>query len=233
MLFLIRNESMANPFKDFGCAMFGFFKKLPTWAARDFKWPLLAVPLIVCFILYFLFAGNAFGWLDEDKCKHDLEIVHPAVLAAVILTAGAGWFVRRDGAVLFIGILGALAFSRELMGQGSSFVFILGVICLIFYGMKKPEKISGFVSSKWSQSLLGSCFLCYLVSQLLDRGVIKRIGWVVFMDKSWEVPFSSNFEECLEALGGIFLLACVLSLFRKTGQRILLQFDSHSRVVSE
>ena len=59
---------------------------------------------------------------------------------------------------------------------------------------------------RWATPLLGMCFVCYLSSQLLDRGIVKRIGWLILWDTSWKPAYSSNLEEALETLGGLFLL---------------------------
>ncbi len=34
----------------------------------------------------------------------------------------------------------------------------------------------------------------------------QRIGWLILWDTSWKLPYSSNLEESLESLGGLFLL---------------------------
>ena len=95
---------------------------------------------------------------------------------------------------------------RELIGQGSTFVLYAAIIGLILYGNRDPERIGSLLRSRWAASFLGMCFVCYLSSQLLDRGIVKRIGWLIFWDTSWELPYSSTLEEALESLGGFFLL---------------------------
>ena len=80
------------------------------------------------------------------------------------------------------------------------------MIFLVVYGNRHPDRIASLLNSKWATSFLGMCFVCYLTSQLLDRGVVKRIGWLILWDTSWKPPHASNIEEALESLGGLFLL---------------------------
>ncbi len=135
-----------------------------------------------------------------------MEVVHPALLAGFLLVSLLRLWVSRDPAFAFLAVLSVFVLGRELMGQGSTVILYAALIGLIIYGNRYPDRIASLLQSKWATSFLGMCFVCYLSSQLLDRGIVKRIGWLILWDTSWKPPFSSNLEEALESLGGLFLL---------------------------
>ena len=197
-----------------------FIQALPDWWRRDFMWRLIAWPFLFIVLMYILSDANIFGWQDSSVCKNDLEIIHPALLLLTIILSVGGWLKAKDSALLFLGFLAAFALARELLGQGSTFVFIAGIIGLIIYCNRDLERIKTLLNSKWSTSLLGMCFICYFISQLFDRGLIKRIWWLVKMDTSLKLPYSSNIEEGLESLGGFFLVLTSISLIIHTGKRL-------------
>ncbi len=206
-----------------------FISALPDWWRRDFIWRLMAAPVLFIVFMYILSDVNIFGWQDSSVCKNDLEIIHPALLLLTIIISVGGWLKTKDSALIFIGFLAAFAMARELLGQGSTFIFVAGIIGLIIYGDRDHERIKTLLNSKWSTSLLGMCFICYFISQLLDRGFIKRIGWLVTMDTSWKPPYSSNIEEGLESLGGFFLVLTSISLIIFTGKWLTAKRDTVGR----
>jgi hypothetical protein len=176
------------------------------WVRRDFKWGLLIMPILLSALVYRLSVADFQGWGDHSVFKPLMEIVHPALLAGFLLVSLLRLWVSRDTAFAFLAVLSAFVLGRELMGQGSTFILYAALIGLIIYGNRHPDRIASLLRSKWATSFLGMCFVCYLSSQLLDRGIIKRIGWLILWDTSWKPPFSSNLEEALESLGGLFLL---------------------------
>ena len=187
-------------------SIIGFLSSLLGWARCDFLWGLLIVPVLYVVLVYFLSEANFQGWSESKVFKPLMEIVHPALLAAFLLASLLRFWVSRDTAFAFLAVLSVFVLARELIGQGSSFILYAALIGLIVYGNQHPDRITSLLRSKWATSFLGMCFVCYLSSQLLDRGVIKRIGWLILWDTSWTVPYSSNLEEALESLGGLFLL---------------------------
>lgn len=200
-------------------ALLELARSLPQWLRRDFIWTLLAIPCLFLVVMYSLSRTDVLGWQDTSVCKQAMEILHPSLLAAATLISLAGWIRRRDAALAFLGILCAAALTRELLGQGSSFVFIFVLLSLITYGGGNRESIATLLQSPWATSLLGMCFVCYIASQLLDRGVIKRIGWLILFDTSWRPPYASNLEEGLETLGGLFLLIAAVFLLVLAGKK--------------
>jgi len=189
-----------------GRAIRSFLFSLPGWVRRDFKWGLLIVPVLSSVLVHRLSAANFMGWGDYGVFKSLMEVVHPALLAGFLLVSLLRLFMSRDIAFAFLAVLSLFVLGRELMGQGSTIFLYAGLIGLIVYGNRHPDRIASLLRSKWATSFLGMCFVCYLSSQLLDRGVVKRIGWLLLWDTSWQPPFSSNLEEALESLGGLFLL---------------------------
>jgi hypothetical protein len=176
------------------------------WAGRDFIWGLLTIPILLMVIVYYLSATNFHGWGNQSKFKLLMEVAHPALLAGFLLISLLRLWMSRDTAFAFLAVLSGFVLGRELMGQGSTIILYAGLIGLIIYGNRHPDSIGSLLGSRWATSFLGMCFVCYLSSQLLDRGIIKRIGWVILWDTTWKLPFSSNLEEALESLGGMFLL---------------------------
>jgi hypothetical protein len=176
------------------------------WARSDFIWGLLFVPVLFVALVFSLCDANFLGWSDSDVFKPLMEIVHPILLAGFLLLSLQSWRLTRDVAFCFLTVLSVFVLARELVGQGSTFVLYAAIIGLILYGSHDPQRIGSLLRSRWATSLLGMCFVCYLSSQLLDRGIVKRIGWLILWDTSWKLPYSSNLEESLESLGGFFLL---------------------------
>jgi hypothetical protein len=176
------------------------------WVQRDFIWSLLLVPILYVALVYSLCDANFLGWGDSDVFKPLMEVVHPVLLAGFLLVSLLSWRLTRDTAFCFLMILSIFVLARELLGQGSTFVLYAAIIGLILYGRNDPQRIESLLQSRWATSFLGMCFVCYLSSQLLDRGIVKRIGWLILWDTSWKPPYSSNLEEALESLGGFFLL---------------------------
>jgi hypothetical protein len=190
-----------------GCrSIFHFLSSLLGWARRDFLWGLLIVPVLYVVLIYALSEANFQGWGEGNVFKPLMEIVHPALLIGFLLASFLRFWVSRDTAFAFLAVLSVFVLVRELIGQGSTFILYAALTGLIVYGTKHPDRIASLLRSKWATSFLGMCFVCYLSSQLLDRGIVKRIGWLILWDTSWNMPFSSNLEEALESLGGFFLL---------------------------
>ncbi len=183
-----------------------FLFSLPGWVRRDFAWGLLICPVLLVAVVYHLSATNFRGWSDSDVFKPLMEIVHPSLLLVFLLLSVARLLMSRDRAFAFLAVLSAFVLGREIMGQGSTVILLVGLAGLIIYADRHPDRIASLRNARWAMNFLGMCFVCYLTSQLLDRGVVKRIGWLVLWDTSWSPPYASNLEEALESLGGFFLL---------------------------
>jgi hypothetical protein len=185
------------------------------WVRREFVWALLVLPVISSAVVYLLSAEDVNGWSDDDKFKVVMEILHPSLIAVFLIVSWGRWITTRATEFAFLGTLSAFVLCREMVGQGSSIVLYAGLVMLFVYAMRNAEKLRGLFPSRWAASFLLMCFICYAFSQLLDRGAIKRIGWLLLWDTSWKVPFSSNFEEALESLGGFFLMLSPWVVSRK------------------
>ncbi len=199
-------KTASNKYERGRAAIRSFLNSLLGWVRRDFKWGLLIIPVLSSVLVYSLSAANFLEWGDHSVFKALMEIVHPALLAGFLLVSLLRLFISRDTVFAFLAVLSVFVLGRELMGQGSTILLYAGLIGLIVYGNRHPDRIASLLHSKWATSFLGMCFVCYLSSQLLDRGLVKRIGWLLLWDTSWKPLFSSNLEEALESLGGLFLL---------------------------
>ncbi len=195
-----------------GNAFRRFLLALPGWARREFVWGLLLVPVALAVLVYRLSAANFQGWADSDVFKPLMEIVHPGLLLGFLLLALWRLLTTRDRAFGFLAVLSAFVLGRELMGQGSTIILLMGLAGLIVYADRHPDHLASLRHAPWALNFLAMCFVCYLISQLLDRGVVKRIGWLILWDTSWKPPFASNLEEALESLGGFFLLLSPLAV---------------------
>jgi hypothetical protein len=194
--------------------MVSLLRNLLAWVRRDFIWYLLVVPVLLATAICHVSAANYLGWGDSGVFKPVMEVVHPALLSGFLCLSLLRLMQSRDAAFAFLTALSAFVLSREIMGQGSSIILYAGLIGLAIYGYQQPQRIALLLRSRWATSFLGMCFVCYLSSQLLDRGMVKRIGWLVLWDTSWEPPYASNLEEALESLGGLFLLLTPLVIRR-------------------
>lgn len=201
---------MAVSFLEVKNSLISFFKRLPGWFREQYIWSLLLAPAVCAFVIYQLSDANVWGWQTAGELKATMEIIHPSLLAFGALISLAGWALTKKQSLAFVGAMCGFAFFRELGGQGTSVVLYLGLIALIVYAQTKPEKLLLLLGSRVATSVMATGFICYAVSQLLDRGVIKRIGWMFTWDTSWKPPYSSQMEESLETLGGACLLLTVI-----------------------
>jgi hypothetical protein len=210
-----------------------FFTSLPAWMRRDFMWGFIVVPALFILLIYNLSEADVFGWQESSCCKNDLEILHPMLLAFTLMISILGLLKTKDISVLCLCFLCGGALAREILGQGYTFVFVISIVGVIVYANQNLERMTTLLKSKLSSSLLGMCFICYFISQLFDRGIIKRIGWLVTMDTSWKPPYSSNIEESLETLGGLFLLLTVISIIVLAKKRLAVKTVRYKKFVQD
>ena len=190
-----------------------FARNVVAWAPRQYVRWLLFAPVATIVVVHALSRADAFGWHESSNCKAFMEVVHPSILAAAVLVGGMGFLLTRDPALAFVSGIAAFPLGRELAGQGHSYIMIAGVLTLIVTGDRYRSDIGAFLRSRWALSFVATCFVCYLVSQLYDRGIVKRLGWLVTLDTSWEPSYASNIEETLETVGGSFLLLASLAVW--------------------
>ena len=193
-------------------ALAAFFRILPRWFLSRYLWALLLLPVLASLVVYKLAEANVFGWQSSTPCKLVMEIIHPSLLAGGMLLAFVGWGYFKNTSLAFIGVLCAFTLSRELGGQGTSFILLIGLLGLITYGYYNLEKLSTLLKSRQASSLMATSFIIYAISQLLDRGAAVRVGRLLLWDASWDIPYTSQIEESLESLGGLCLLFTVVVL---------------------
>jgi hypothetical protein len=198
---------------DIRTSLGAFFRALPAWFRTRYLWVLLTFPATCIIAVYQLADANVLGWHDSKTCKAAMEILHPALLIAGTVIAFSGWVLTRNISLAFLSIMCAFVLSREFGGQGTSFVLYAGLVGLITYGHTRLSNITTFLDSRLASSLIATGYICYAVSQLFDRGAIKRLGWLVTWDTAWKPPYATQIEETLEALGGALLLVAVLATF--------------------
>jgi hypothetical protein len=207
-------------FKSILTSLKAFFRALPNWFKTHYLRPFLLAPLVWGVIVYQLSYSDVLGWSDSSTCKALMEIIHPTLLAMGALLGFGGWKFTQSASAAFLGGICFFALAREIGGQGTSFVLYLGLIGLIAYGHSNYTKLISLLHSRFASSCLATGFICYAISQLFDRGVIKRLGWLFTLDTSWKPPFSSQIEESLETLGGAFLLLAVIVILISAMKKI-------------
>ena len=193
-------------------ALLTFFRDLPRWFWTTYFWQLLAVPVACMAAIYLLADADFLGWQNSRAHKAQFEIVHPAVLAAGLVIALIARARIADTSLTFLAALCGFCLMRELGGQGTSTFLYLGFLGLIAYWRLHRPKLSTFGNSRIALSSMATGLLSYAGSQFLDRGLIDRIGRLFVEDPSWRVPYTSQIEESLEALGGAFLLLTVIQV---------------------
>ena len=210
---------IADLFEQIRRVVLALTKAILVWVREEFIWGLLIMPILLIAMVYGLSEANVLGWSDQAVCKAAMEIIHPILLVLALSISIFGYFKTRDTALLFLAVLNAFTLSRELIGQGFGVVFYPALIGLLVYGNNHRERIAALLRPRWTTSFLGMCFVCYFLSQTLDRGLIKRIIWLFYWDTSRTLPYSSNFEETLETLGGLFLMCTSLFVLAKAANR--------------
>jgi hypothetical protein len=212
--------------------MSGKFKPLQSypaavwsWFRKDFIWPLLLLPILYALLLYFIFDLKLMGemvgkewktWDVDNRWKDVFEIVHPSLLTLGAFLGFLGAVEYKKRVFAFLGLLCGFALFRELAGQGWTVVLYIGILLSIIYARYNSEKLILLHESRWTLSFVGMCFSCYALSQLMDRGLVKRLARP-FTETKWP-PYSSAIEEGLESLGGFFLLLAIISLFFLKGK---------------
>ena len=187
------------------------------WARRDFLWALLIVPVPFASLVYGLSEADVLGWRNPHAFKQMMEVAHPALLAASLLFSLESWRSTRDASFAALAALSFSFLGRELAGQGSSIALSVALTGIVAYTIRRPERVTSLLRSRWATSCLGLCAVCYFASQLLDRGVVKRIGWWITGESGWLPPHASNLEEALETLGGLFVLGAAAALRVESG----------------
>ena len=193
-------------------AFAAFWRILPSWFRNNYIWMLLLPPLLVSLLVYKLAEANIFGWHSSTPCKAVMEIIHPSLLAGGALLALVGWRYSKNISLAFVSVMCAFTLARELGGQGTSFILYIGLLGLITYGYNNLDKLTILLKSTLASSLMATCFIIYAISQLLDRGFAVRVGRLLLWDSSWEIPYTSQIEESLETLGGLYLVLTVVVL---------------------
>ena len=193
-------------------ALSAFFRALPEWFRTRYLRVLLLIPIAWYVIIYMLADANFMGWNNASTAKNFMEILHPSLLASGTVLGLLGFTLTRNSSLAFMGVMCVFTLAREIGGQGSSIILYIGLIALITYGYANRDRVHSLMQSRLASSCMASAFVCYFASQLLDRGVIKRIGWLFTEGTSWVPPYSDQIEESFESLGGAFLLVTVLIL---------------------
>jgi hypothetical protein len=201
-------------------ALKAFLRALPDWFRTRYLRTQLLAPIIFGVGVYMLSHTNHWGWNNPAECKALMEILHPMLLGIGVILGFSGWTIQKNSSAAFLGSICISALAREIGGQGTSFILYAGLIVLIVYGYNNYKRLAGVLHSQFILSCVATGFICYAISQLFDRGVIKRLGWLFTWDTSWKPPYSSQIEESLETLGGAFLLLAVVSVLVSASKNI-------------
>lgn len=199
--------------------------KIVHWLRAEFKWPLLLFIPVVVTTIELLMYQDFLGWSESGVLKSKLEIAHPALLVAFTLLSLIGW--RKFSHLPWVGmsLLGFAFVMREIHFEGSDYLMGVLVLGVLGYAWKNPDSFASLWKADWALSLMAMGFVSYFCSEVLfDRGLIKQPIELIMGDPEWKLPFSTQVEESLETLGGLFLLSSSIVFFR---------FMNQSRVDSE
>lgn len=176
------------------------------WFRRNYAVGFLLIPVLGVLTFRTLAAQDVLGWNDEPTCKGMMEIVHPTILASLAVIAWIRCAVSRSWIHGWLGALGTVLFCREIHFSGASIVLVGGGLTLAWLAWKHAPKMAPLAGRRLVLSLFLTGFVCYAGSQVLDRNVFKHVGRALTSDKKYKLAYSSQMEECLEALGGACLL---------------------------
>lgn len=188
------------------------------WARKDFYWWLIVIPILQWLLVAHLSAIGFHEWQNHTVFKSLMEWVHPCILLAFTLIVLQRWRLDRTYTYGWLSILGFTLFCRELHFIGSSITSYTILIIMALIVFRHPDRLRPLFKVRWASSFFAMTWLLYLTSQLIDRGVIKRVGWVLLQNPEWDIPYSSNIEESLESLGGLFLLIMPFFISRNDKQ---------------
>ncbi len=176
------------------------------WASKDFYWWLIVIPILQSLLIAHLSAIGFHEWQNHKFFKNLMEWIHPSILLAFTLIVLQSWRLDRTYTYGWLSILGFTLYCRELHFVGSSITsyVILAIMALIAF--RHPDRLRPLFRVRWASSFFAMTVLLYLTSQLIDRGAVKRVGWILLQNPKWNIPYTSNIEESLETLGGLFLL---------------------------
>ncbi len=187
---------------------------------RHFHWWLLFIPLITCIILFKLSVNDFMGWNNYSVFKDQMEMAHPGVLLTFTLIMFLRYYFSRTYLNGWLLAMGISLFCRELHFAGTG-TAIYGALAVLFYlAWKNRARMTPLTENRVAFSLFIMVFICYFCSQFLDRGLAKRVGWIILWDFSWELPHASNLEEYLEFLGGTFLLVTPFFLRKEPAEEL-------------
>jgi hypothetical protein len=177
------------------------------WFKSKFRWSLLLSVPLVALTIAALSSQDFLNWGTEYVLKAKLEIVHPALLFGFVIVSLGGWLVKGLHVSAWMALLGAAFFMREIHFEGSDYLMVIVLLGIFTYAWRNSNHFTKLWIAQWPLSMLVMCFISYASSEILfDRGLIKQPFEIIFNDPDWMLPHSSNIEESLETLGGLFIL---------------------------
>ncbi len=190
------------------------------WWKNEFPFLALLIPIVIGLVILAVSSFNLFGWHDEGLAKDQLEIAHPSLLAIAVILSILGRILYKDLSLSFMILLSGALLSREILGQGNSWIVYLAIIILIVWAeFSQKGGPTSLKNHKPATIALFLAFFSYLISQILDRGLIKTLMRFVSGDPELKIPYSSNIEESLETLGGFFVVLTIIHIMRYERQQ--------------
>ena len=182
------------------------------WAKGTFVWWLLFIPVIHFALVKYLSSEDLLFFQESAYVKQVFEIIHPSLLFVTMLLCWQGWRLSGRFAFGWLALFASCMFCREVHFEGSSVILVVGSLTLLAVAVRRTDERRAFLERRWACSFYFMGLICYLISQLLDRGILKHVIRWVTQDSSFKIFHSSNVEESMESLGGLFLLLTPLFL---------------------
>ena len=180
----------------------------------------MMIPVVACGV-NFLAHQDFLGWSVKGVLKSKLEILHPTLLLCFAFDSMWDWRKYSSSAFGGMSLLGFAFVMREIHFQGSDYLMAVIVLGVLVSAWRRPERYADLWKSEWAISLLFMGFISYFCSEiLLDRGLIKQPFELLYGDPDWKLPFSTQMEESLETLGGLFLFSSSLVFSRFKRQSV-------------
>ncbi len=198
--------------------------KLPWWRQKlislpqilvfDLKaicWPALAIP----FVVWALAAWGTFRFVPKNTPTHREWMDFWDFTAGVWVTGGAcglallRFVIQRKWYWLWLTVLAALLYCRELHFDGSNILVHAGIVVVFTVAWWGYEKMADYFTSRLVLTLIVLLFTFYTITQTLDQ------RWWQFLPH--EDDWIKASEEFLEVMGHCMLLS--LAVFSRPRKR--------------
>jgi hypothetical protein len=167
---------------------------------------LLVTPLLVGLTLL----AHARGW-HALLHKPNLEVVAPPILAVAVLGWLRAWWIARETAIVWLGVLAAVFLCREIHFAGSDGLLEVSLAVLAVWAVLAWRPLLASFRRLPARAWIVAAFFTYFVSQVIARRVFQGIPG----EQGVHVPL----EELLEDGAHLLFLVAALAAARWAARR--------------